>query len=164
MNRTAVLLDKIIQIVSSLALFAAFLILLLFLGKPVLDFFGILSYAPPLNQEPENIVCVELTDTSNASEPIVLLALRDSEMDAFLEDFLKLKVKRYANDPPTSYGPKLILIHYEDGHKDYIGKDINRYTSPDGDSLPAGGWYYFPDNSMDILFDKYVVLNLENLI
>jgi len=157
MKRTTVRLDKIIQIISSLALSAAVLMLLLFLGRPVLDFFGILSYAPPLNQKPENIVCVELTDTSNPSEPVALLALADSEMDAFLEDFLKLKAKRYANDPPTSYGDKLIVIYYENGYKDYIGKDINGYVSSVGESLPAGGWYYFPGNSMDILFDKYIV-------
>ncbi len=156
MKRIAILLDRIIQIVSSITVIFICLFPVLFFGRPILDFMGVLSYAPPLNQDPENILYIELTDTTNPLEPIVLCTLSDSEKDAFLSDFLSMKVKRYSNDPPTSYGDKLIEIYYADGHRDRIGKVINEYLSPSGDSLPAGGWYYFPDDSMDTLFDKYL--------
>ena len=123
-------------------------------GSFFLDLFGIRSYGPPLNQDPENMIRVELVDCSQ-KDMQVLVTLTDAEMDAFLEDFLKLKTKRYANDPPAPYGEIMVALYYADGCVDRIGNQMNTYEDTEGKPLSAGGWYYFPDRTLEALFEKY---------
>ena len=123
-------------------------------GSFFLNLFGILSYAPPMNQSVENVVCVDLVDCSRKGSK-VLVSLTDEEMELFLDEFASLKAKRYANDPPEPYGDIMIALHYADGSIDRIGDDMNDYRDANGNELPAGGWYWFPEGTLDILFQKY---------
>jgi len=123
-------------------------------GSFFLNLFGVLSYAPPMNQDAENVVRVDLIDCSRKGWK-VLESLTGEQMDAFLEEFGNLKAKRYANDPPEPYGDILVAIHYADGSVDRIGNQMNDYRAADGSYLPAGGWYWFPDGTLDTLFQKY---------
>lgn len=123
-------------------------------GSFFLNLFGILSYPPPMNQNAENVVSVDLVDCSGKGCK-VLVTLTGEEMKSFLEEFGDLKAKRYANDPPEPYGDIMIALHYADGCIDRIGDKMNDYRDAKGKHLPAGGWYWFPEGTLDILFQEY---------
>ena len=123
-------------------------------GSFVLNLFGVLNYAPPMNQSAENVVSVDLVDCSGKGSK-VLVTLTGAEMESFLMEFVSLKAKRYANDPPEPYGDIMIALHYADGSIDRIGDEMNDYRDANGKYLPAGGWYWFPEGTLDNLFEKY---------
>ena len=131
------------------AIWIAFLV-----GSFLLNLFGVLNYSPPMNQSPENVVCVDLVDCSGKGSK-VLVSLTGEEMESFLVEFGNLKAKHYANDPPEPYGDIMIALHYADGCIDRIGDEMNDYRDAEGNYLPAGGWYWFPEGTLDTLFQKY---------
>ena len=142
--------------VAGKAVFCLFQIgVLIFFGKPFLDFFGITSYSPPLNQEASQVVRVDLMDCSAPKNPRSLLVLENGEKDQFLADFLKTKAKRYAFDPPGNLGERAVFLYYENGCVDCFGIQINEYRSSDGKDLPTKGWFYFPEGTIYELFAKY---------
>lgn len=126
-----------------------------FWGRWLLDLFGIVKYALPLNQDVENIVQIELLENAD-SELTVLCTLTDHEMDAFLQEFMQIEAGRHANDPPTQLGKRAVKVYYSDGDYDILGQDMIIFFSASGEILPTNGWYYLPIDALDSLFEKYV--------
>lgn len=122
-----------------------------------LTMFGVLSYDVPMTQERENVVQVELVDCKNYPDSKVLRTLTGDDLDRFLDDFQKLKAKRYASDPPSPYGEIMIAVYYADGCVDRIGNVMNTSCDASGNPISAGGWYHFPDGSLERLFSQYDV-------
>lgn len=127
------------------------------LGSFFLNLFGILNYDPPINRNAGAVICVELIDASDPHKKIVLQELKGEELEAFLRDFLKVRFKRYANDPPSPHGIWMINVYYEDGSMDCIRNGMNERFDSSGESIPAGGWYYCPGDGMKKLFEKYAI-------
>lgn len=127
----------------------------IFWGRWLLDLFGVVKYALPLNQDAENIVQIELLENTD-SELTVLRTLTGYEMDAFLQEFMQLEAGRYANDPPTQIGKRAVKICYTDGCYDILGQDMVIFFSASGETLPTNGWYHLPIDALDSLFEKYV--------
>ena len=149
------ILGQTLYRLGGILLCGAFLLFAVMLGGFILDLFGVLQYAPPLNQDVENIVRVELVDCRDGQMK-VLHTVAEDQLEDFLKDFLKLKAKRYANDPPSPYGEILVAVYYADGCVDRIGNRMNDYKDSEGQSMPAGGWYHFPEGTLESLFEKYI--------
>ena len=130
------------------------LAMIVFFGRWLLDLFGVIKYEPPMSQDRDQIVCVELLDSSGV-EFIVIKTIENEELAVFLEDFFLIEAGRYANDPATRYGDYAIKIYYVDGGYDILGEIVDFYSS-DGERLPVGGWYYIPKDEMQVIIDKYV--------
>ena len=75
----------------------------IFYGRWLLVMFGVVKYEPPLSQSIDQIVCVELLDTRD-QDFVVLKSFENQELSMFLEDFMQIDARRYANDPATSHG------------------------------------------------------------
>ena len=155
MKRFLSILEKTLYRAGGILLCAAFLWVVVLFGSFFLNLFGVLSYAPPLNQDVENIVRVELIDCCDGQMKVLHIVAED-QMEEFLKDFLKLKAKRYSNDPPSPYGEILVAVYYADGCVDRIGNSMNDYKDSEGQSMPAGGWYHFPEGTLESLFEKYI--------
>ena len=125
-----------------------------FWGKWLLDLFGVIKYEPPLSQDTQNIVQVDLLDTSD-QEWVVLHSIKDEELDQFVDDYMQISFGRCANDPPTEYGQRTIRICYADGGYDLHGDIVESYSST-GVTLWPGGWYYIKHDDVNVIFDKYI--------
>ena len=112
------------------------------------------TYPPPTKYTIENVLRIELLDTSS-NEEILLKTITEDELKVFWDSFIQIEFRRYLNDPPTQYGAKAVRIVYSDGWEDIIGTDINgRYK--DGKSQ-AVGWYYLADaDAYKNLFANYL--------
>ena len=149
------ILSKTLYRVGGILLCAAFLWVVVVFGRFFLDLLGVLQYGPPLNQDVDKIVRVELIDCSDGQMK-VLHTVAEDQLEDFMKDFLKLKAKRYANDPPSPYGEILVAVYYADGCVDRIGNRMNDYKDSEGQSMPAGGWYHFPEGTLETIFEKYI--------
>ena len=147
---------KTVSYLSDIALWIVILIPVWFFGSFFLNLFGVLSYDVPMTQDAKNVVRVELVNSADDNHPEILRTMTNEEMEQFLRDFQRLKTKRYANDPPSPYGEIMVAIYYSDGCVDRIGNVMNESFDESGNSCPAGGWYYFPDGTLEKLFKKYV--------
>ena len=125
----------------------------LMVGSFFLNLFGVLNYGPPMH-DTDNVVSIELVDTSRPEEKVVGV-LTGNQMEAFLDEFLQIRFKRYANDPPEPYGDRMVRITCSDGYVDCIGEEMNQRIGPSGQWVSAKGWYYCPGNEIEILFEKY---------
>lgn len=130
----------------------------LFYGFPLVTALAGKAFDIPVHQPVENIISIELLDTSR-SEYVVLKVLDDTEISDFMDTFMSMKAGRYVNDPPTEYGILTVKICYADGAADYIGCDLNQYFLPSGEEKGAG-WYYVGEEEMIDLFAQYVDENL----
>ena len=125
----------------------------IFYGRWLLVMFGVVKYEPPLSQSIDQIVCVELLDTRD-QDFVVLKSFENQELSMFLEDFMQIDARRYANDPATSHGEYAVKVCYQDGGYDLLGNVVDFYSSK-GERLSTGGWYYIPTADMQNIVDKY---------
>lgn len=123
-------------------------------GFPLVTLFSGKAFKMPLHQSVENILSIELLDTSRRPEA-VLKVLNETETEEFLDTFLSMKAGKYVNDPPVKYGILTVKIRYQDGAVDYIGSDMNAYFLSSGEEDGAG-WYYVGREEMIGLFKQYV--------
>lgn len=138
-------------------------LLLVFLFLCFFVFLLVLSsqkYTPPLHQQQNEIVRIELLDTHTYSEES-LYVLQDSEIQDFLVQLHSIKFKRYINDPAHHYGVIAVKIVYQNGYYDILGLAINSYRTPDGKNIATDGWYYI-SNQKDLvnLFSQYIDVSL----
>ena len=136
-----------------IGLFFLIIAAIIFWGKWLLDLFGVIKYELPLSQKVENIVQIDLLDTSNP-EYVVLASFADDD-DQFIDEFLQIDAGRYANDPPRRQGHRTIRVCYVDGGYDLMGEIVERYSAT-GERLPLKGWYHVSYDDMDVLFEKYL--------
>jgi len=129
--------------------------MLILFGRFFLDLFGVISYAPPIDLEGSTIIRVDLVNAEYQSDTEIIAEITQPELDQFLDDFMQISFKRYANDPPEPYGDWLVIVHYSDGHADWIGNEMNQRFDASGNAISTGGWYYCPGNEMEVLFSKY---------
>ena len=144
---------KAMEHVGVLVLIVSILGVIIMFSSFFLNLFGVLNYDPPMH-DTENVVSIELVDTSRPEEKVVGV-LTGKQMEAFLDEVLQIRFKRYANDPPEPYGDRMVRILYADGYVDCIGEEMNQRLGPTGQWVSAKGWYYCPTNEIEILFDKY---------
>jgi len=142
------------QILKRIGIGLLILVPVLFFGPWLLNLFGIVSYKPPMSQSPENVVQVDFLEYEEG-ESRILHSLTDEEIPSFLENFLELDAKRYANDPPTEYGQWVVRLCYADGGYDLLGGMVE-FFSPSGESINPKGWYYLPGSDLEELFANYV--------
>ena len=137
-----------------IGLFFLIIAAIIFWGRWFLDLFGVIKYELPLSQKAENIVQIDLLDTSKP-EYIVLGSFTD---DQFINEFLQIDAGRYANDPPRGQGNRAIRVCYVDGGYDLLGDIVECYSTT-GESLSLRGWYHISYDDMDVLWGKYLNLN-----
>ena len=144
---------KALERVGVLVLIVSILGVIIMFSSFFLNLFGVISYDPPMHDE-GNILSIELVDTSSSKE-FVVATLTEDQIQPFLDAFLQIRFKRYANDPPEPYGDRMVRILYADGYVDCIGEEMNQRIGPSGQWVSAKGWYYCPGNEIEILFEKY---------
>ena len=145
---------KALECLGVMLLIVSVLGVIVMFGSFFLNLFGVISYDPPMH-DGGNILSVELVDTSSSKE-FVVATLTEDQIQPFLNVFLQIRFKRYANDPPEPYGDRMVRILYSDGYVDCIGEEMNQRFGPAGQWVSTKGWYYCPTNEIEILFDKYV--------
>ena len=114
-------------------------------------------YKASINQPIENITSIELLDSTDFSNPVVLYTLTEDELQPFLEEFLEIPFLANGPPPGTRYGPLAVRLRYEDGYGDIIGIYANWYISPEDEIMSKSYWYH-AQNKSDFydLFSKYV--------
>ena len=142
------------QILERIGIGLLILFPVLFFGPWLLNLFGIVSYKPPMSQNPENVVQVDFLEYTKG-ESRILHSLTEEEIAPFMEVFLELDAKRYANDPSTEYGQWVVRLCYADGGYDLLGGMVEFFSST-GESINSRGWYYLPRSDLEELFAKYV--------
>ncbi len=157
MKRFFAVLDKLIgwisnMIVPLLILTPIFVFVFAFTAPFVIM---MLPHLPPINQDVDNAICVELVDSEDFSYH-VLHTLTDSEMDAFLKEFQRTVSRRSAFDPSQPNPDLTVVIYYADGCTDYIGDHGSKYLNPSGEPISGDDWHYFSDGKLEKLFDKYI--------
>ena len=125
-----------------------------FYGRWFFDLFGLVNYDLPMSQAVENVVQIDILDTSDL-EPIVLRSLTGMEMERLLEELLQIGAARYANDPPMNYDERTIRICYADGGYDFLGNMIRHYTAS-GEELSTKGLYHVHSDELEALLKKYL--------
>jgi len=125
-----------------------------FYGRFFLDLFDVIKYKPPLSQSIENIVQINLLDSSG-EQFLVRRSLTGEEMTLFIEELMAVQAGRYANDPVTEFGDETIKICYQDGGYDLLGDKVKFYDAA-GESLNTRGWYYIPQDDLHRLFSEYL--------
>ena len=127
---------------------------IMFFGPWLLNLFGIINYEPPMSQTPDNVVQIDLLEYERG-EFRTLHSLGGEEISPFMDYFLELDAKRYANDPPTEYGKFVIRLCYADGGYDLLGGMVEFFSSS-GESINPKGWYYLRSSDLDELFTRYL--------
>ena len=127
---------------------------ILFFCPWLVDLLGLVDYEIPLSQPRENIVRVEILDSSE-NPYRVISSLTGEEMDAFLQEYLQLRAGRYANDPPTSQGLHTVRLCYADGGYDELGNMVEHFSS-NQEKLRIKGWYEVSGQEVNALLEKYL--------
>lgn len=110
------------------------------------------AYDLPLHQEIDNIVKIELSDHT-AEERVVLCALTESDISAFMDGLLSSQCYQYFNDPPVENKYLSVYLYYQNGDVDILGTDICDVIS---DTASQAGWYYIDAEDMYNLFAGFV--------
>lgn len=114
-------------------------------------------YYAQVNQPLENIVSIELLDSQDDNELIVLYTLQETEHQTFLNEFMSFHFQANGTPPSTSYGPLAVQIHYKDGYSDIIGLNSNWYLDASGNKVGGHYWYSLIDvDDYYTLFAQYV--------
>lgn len=109
-------------------------------------------------QQPlENVVSIELLNSEDNKELVVLYTLDPSEHDAFLDEFMEISFEPNGPPPSTDYGPLAVRLTYQDGYCDIIGLNANWYLDSNGEKVGGLYWYRVVDvDDYYTLFSKYV--------
>lgn len=95
------------------------------------------------------------TDEENME---LLLMLKQSEFEDFMDDLYTLPTRRCGTPPPYGYGEYIAKVTYENGDVEMYGS-LNIVHISSGQTSYGVGDYAFTDDSFESLFSKYVDLS-----
>lgn len=118
-------------------------------------------YSAQHHQPLDQVTKIELLNSENDFDLIILYTLTESEIQPFLEKLMTFAFKSNGPPPETCYGPLAVRLYYENGYSDVIGIDANWYLDPEGNRLGGYYWYHLKDvDDYYTLFSQYVDTDL----